>query len=78
MKEHAFLSLGDERLIALVAPENAASERVAVKTGMRLKREIVRPGGDVRKLYAVERRGSCRRAPLRPVTGMAFDGPGPG
>jgi ribosomal-protein-alanine N-acetyltransferase len=37
---------GIERLIALIEPGNAASERVAVKVGMRLDREVVRPGGD--------------------------------
>jgi ribosomal-protein-alanine N-acetyltransferase len=52
---YAFSTLGDQRLIALIDPENLASERVAVKIGMRLERTIPRPGGSVRRLYAVER-----------------------
>jgi RimJ/RimL family protein N-acetyltransferase len=55
LKRHAFEERGIERLIALIEPENAASERVAAKIGMRLEKEVVRPGGAVRKLYAVER-----------------------
>ncbi len=41
------------RLIALVEPENAASERVAIKVGMRLEKEVVRPGGGIHRVYAV-------------------------
>ncbi len=41
------------RLIALVEPENTASERVAIKVGMHLEKEVVRPGGGVRRVYAV-------------------------
>ncbi len=52
---YAFEELGIERLIALIEPGNAASERVAVKIGMRMEREVIRPGGEVRKVYAVER-----------------------
>ena len=48
---YAFEGRGVARLIALIEPGNAASERVARKLGMRLEREIVRPGGEVRKLY---------------------------
>jgi len=44
---------GLTRLIALIEPENAASERVAVKIGMRLEKETLRPGGARRKVYAV-------------------------
>jgi len=55
LKQYAFEELGIGRLIALIEPENAASERVAVKTGMRLEKEVIRPGGEVRKVYAVER-----------------------
>lgn len=41
------------RLIALVEPENRASERVAKKIGMHLEKEVVRPGGGIRRVYAV-------------------------
>jgi RimJ/RimL family protein N-acetyltransferase len=53
------------RLIALIEPENRASERVAVKIGMRLEKEVVRPGGALRKVYAVER--GDRRATAQPT-----------
>jgi len=55
LKQHAFEKLGVGRLIALIDPDNAASERVAVKLGMGLEKEIVRPGGELRKVYVVER-----------------------
>jgi ribosomal-protein-alanine N-acetyltransferase len=54
LKRYAFEEMGIGRLIALIEPENAASERVALRLGMRLEQEIHRPGG-ARKLYAVER-----------------------
>jgi ribosomal-protein-alanine N-acetyltransferase len=46
-------TLGLPRLVALVEPENAASERVALKVGMRLEQETVRPGGAHRRVYAL-------------------------
>jgi ribosomal-protein-alanine N-acetyltransferase len=53
LKEYAFQTLGLKRLISLIEPGNQASERVAIKTGMRLEREIIRPGGFVRLLYSI-------------------------
>lgn len=47
--------MGIGRLVALIEPQNGASERVAVKVGMRLEQEVIRPGGEVRKVYAVAR-----------------------
>lgn len=44
---------GVTRLIALIDPENPASARVAQKIGMRLEREVIRPGGAIRHVYAV-------------------------
>jgi ribosomal-protein-alanine N-acetyltransferase len=44
--------LGLNRLIALIDPENRASERVALKVGMRLERETLRPGGKLMRVYA--------------------------
>ena len=41
------------RLIALVEPENTASEKVAKKIGMHLEKEVIRPGGGIRRVYAV-------------------------
>jgi len=55
LKRYAFEELGIGRLIALIEPENTSSERVAVKIGMRVEKEVIRPGGEVRKVYAVER-----------------------
>ena len=46
--------LGLQRLIALIAPENRASERVALKVCMRLERETLRPGGKLMRVYAWE------------------------
>ena len=55
LKRYAFENLGIEKLIALIEPENVASERVAAKIGMRFVREVIRPGGKVRRVYVVER-----------------------
>jgi RimJ/RimL family protein N-acetyltransferase len=41
------------RLIALVDPGNVASEKVALKLGMQLEKEVTRPGGSIRRVYAV-------------------------
>jgi [ribosomal protein S5]-alanine N-acetyltransferase len=41
------------RLVALVDPGNIASEKVAVKLGMHFEKEIIRPGGSLRRVYAV-------------------------
>jgi ribosomal-protein-alanine N-acetyltransferase len=45
---------GLSRLISLIDPENAASERVAIKIGMHLEKEVTRPGGARRKVYVIE------------------------
>jgi len=44
---------GITRLIALIDPDNAASARVARKIGMRPEREVIRPGGAIRQVYAI-------------------------
>jgi ribosomal-protein-alanine N-acetyltransferase len=54
LREYAFYTFGLTRLISLIEPENAASERVAQKAGMHFEREITRPGGAARRIYAVE------------------------
>ena len=43
IKQLAFEKMGVERLIALIDPENEPSERVALRLGMRLEKEVVRP-----------------------------------
>ena len=50
----AFTKMGLMRLVALIAPGNQSSERVAIKVGMHFEKEIIRPGGTIRKLYIVE------------------------
>lgn len=55
LKSHAFTTLNLHRLIALIHPENTASERVAIKLGMANEGEVVRPGGNLRRVYAVAR-----------------------
>ena len=40
-----------KRIIPLIDPENAGSRRMAEKLGLRLEREIVRPGNALRQMY---------------------------
>ena len=54
--EYAFHELGIERLIALIDPDNTASEHVARKVGLHFDREVERPGGALRKMYVIESR----------------------
>lgn len=56
IKQWAMEKIGLKRLIALIEPENAASERVAIKIGMHLEKETIRPGGARRRVYVVEAR----------------------
>ena len=52
--DYAFGKLESKRLIALIEPENEPSKRVALRLGMHLEGEIIRPGGALRELYAIE------------------------
>jgi ribosomal-protein-alanine N-acetyltransferase len=52
--EYAFTVKKLERLIALIKPENKASESVAKKIGMKFEKEVIRPGGEKRKVYLIE------------------------
>jgi ribosomal-protein-alanine N-acetyltransferase len=54
IKDFAFEAFSLSRLIALIEPENHVSARVAEKVGMRFEKEILRPGDELRRLYAVE------------------------
>ena len=54
LKQYAFNEMNIRRLIALIEPRNAASERVAIKIGMRLEKDVIRPGGAVRKMYVID------------------------
>ena len=53
IRDHALSALVLRRLVALIDPENAASERVAAKPGMSFEREAVRPDGNAKRLYAL-------------------------
>jgi ribosomal-protein-alanine N-acetyltransferase len=53
LRGYAFGALGLKRIISLIEPDNAPSERVATKVGMRLEKETVRPGGRLMRVYAV-------------------------
>ncbi len=62
IKRLAFEKMGMKRLIALIAPGNEPSERVAVRLGMRLEKEVVQPGGTLRKVYVIEARDEGKAA----------------
>jgi len=55
LKQLAFEKMGVERLIALIEPGNERSERVAIRLGMRPEKQVLRPGGLLRKVYVIER-----------------------
>ncbi|MCK4600402.1 GNAT family N-acetyltransferase, partial [Candidatus Bipolaricaulota bacterium] len=59
IKRFAFEAMDVKRLIALIEPENEASERVAIKVGMHLEKEVIRPGGAQRRVYVVENEGEA-------------------
>ena len=54
IKRYAFIDLKIKRLIALIEPNNEASEKVAKNIGMHFDKEIIRPSGNPRKVYIVE------------------------
>jgi ribosomal-protein-alanine N-acetyltransferase len=53
LRDHAFARLSLVRLVALIDPANAASERVAMKIGMRHQKDTLRPDGKTRKVYSI-------------------------
>jgi ribosomal-protein-alanine N-acetyltransferase len=66
VREYAFEQLGLRRLIALIDPGNAASERVALKAGFRYEKETRRPSGKFLRVYAAH----CRE---ESIEGNAID-----
>ncbi len=52
---YGFDDLGLRRIVALVEPGNDASARVAVKAGMHLEKQVVRPGDRRMDLYVIEK-----------------------
>jgi len=54
VSDHAFETIGVDRLISLVRPENLASCRVAEKIGMQVERDTIYGTGDfLHQVYAV-------------------------
>jgi RimJ/RimL family protein N-acetyltransferase len=54
LRDHALRSLRIPRLISLIDPANTASERVALKAGMKFDAETIRPGGKAMRVYALK------------------------
>lgn len=54
VKNYAFEELGLERIVSLIDPRNAASERVAIKIGMQFEKETLRPSGKTLRVYALD------------------------
>jgi ribosomal-protein-alanine N-acetyltransferase len=54
IKRWAFENKGIGRLIALIDPENEASQHVAEKLGMHFEKEVLRPGDVLKRIFAVE------------------------
>ncbi|HVR35155.1 MAG TPA: GNAT family N-acetyltransferase [Methylomirabilota bacterium] len=53
VRDHGLQRLGCKRLVSLIAPQNAASERVARKVGMTFEADTIRPNGKRMRLYAI-------------------------
>ena len=53
IRDYAFHHLSVPRLVSLIDPANAASERVALKLGMKLEADTVRPSGKTLRVYAI-------------------------
>jgi [ribosomal protein S5]-alanine N-acetyltransferase len=54
IREYGIRILGIVRLLSLIDPEHAASERVALKLGMRREGDTVRPSGKTMRVYAID------------------------
>jgi ribosomal-protein-alanine N-acetyltransferase len=53
LKGYAFNELGLKRVTALIDPDNAKSERVATKVGLRYEKDTIRPNGKNMRLFAL-------------------------
>jgi ribosomal-protein-alanine N-acetyltransferase len=53
IRDYALHSLEIERLVSLIDPANAASERVAQKVGLSFERDTLRPNGKTLRLYSI-------------------------
>lgn len=56
IQEYAFSHPNLERLVALIEPSNAPSQRLAEKLGFTAGPVVTRPSGDQRILYALDRK----------------------
>jgi ribosomal-protein-alanine N-acetyltransferase len=54
LRDYAFGRLGLARIVSIIDPENAASQRVAVKVGMRYAKDTLRSDGMTRRIYLME------------------------
>ena len=54
IRDYGFERLGFDRLISLVQPENVASQRVAIKNGMRHERDV-KVGDIPAMVFTIER-----------------------
>jgi len=57
-RDHGFATLGTDRLISLIRPENLASRRVAEKNGMTIWKEVTR-ANLLHYVYAIKRDQAC-------------------
>jgi [ribosomal protein S5]-alanine N-acetyltransferase len=53
IRDYGFRTLGVARLVSLIDPAHAASAQVALKVGMKLERDTVRPSGKTMRVYAI-------------------------
>ena len=53
LRDYAFTELGLKRVTALIDPENAKSERVATKIGLKYEKDTVRRNGKIMRLFAL-------------------------
>lgn len=56
LAHYALSELGIDRVVALIAPENTASVKVAENIGMSAAKELTRPDGQIKTLYILEKR----------------------
>ena len=59
-RDYGFATLGVDRLISLIRPENMASRRVAEKNGMKICQEVIR-ANLLHYVYAIKRDQACAR-----------------
>jgi ribosomal-protein-alanine N-acetyltransferase len=58
LRDYAFDALKLNRIVSLIEPENVASQHVANKVGMAHEKDVVRPGGAIRQLFALNAKTS--------------------